>query len=502
MMSVHNIRLIRLASFIMIVILSVARGYAQKHVISLSIEDALVMGREHSIASKENLNTMRIAYWQYRNYRADMFPTISFTGTLPTLNRSLSSYQQSDGVYKFIRNNYISEEFSIAISQAIPFTGGRVSLQSNVERMDQLDNSGVGSFLTIPFNLTITQPIFAYNQYKWDRKIEPLKYENSRQNYVASIEDVNIKTVTYYFDFLLAISDKKIAQQNLLNAQKLYDIALAKKKLGTISDDELMQLHVSLLNANAKLITADNYCSEKMHILRNYLGLSDELEIVPVIPDEKIIPVASADMIREKAYSNNPIYKDFKIRLLEAEANLVQAKRNRGPNVELNLSIGNTGSDRNFFKSYTHLQNRQIAQIGINIPILDWGKRKGQYELAKSQYSLVKDRVERDGQDFKETVRSLIDNIFDQPKLVQVYEQADSIAQERYKIAIERFSLGDINVIDINYAEQEKDNARRQYINQLYLSWLYYYNLRYITLYDFETGQNLIFENIGTEEHD
>ena len=54
----------------------------------------------------------------------------------------------------------------------------------------------------------------------------------------------------------------------------------------------------------------------------------------------------------------------------------------------------------------------------------------------------------------------------------------------------------------LDYAEQEKDNARRQYINQLYLSWLYYYNLRYITLYDFETGQNLILENIGTEEHD
>ena len=162
----------------------------------------------------------------------------------------------------------------------------------------------------------------------------------------------------------------------------------------------------------------------------------------------------NADVIRAKTRENNPVYDDFKIRLTEAEANVVKAKRERMPDVNLYLSIGATGSDRSFAGSYTNLMNRQIAEIGISIPILDWGKRKGNYVQAKSDYELTKVRIEREEDQFDEKVRI----------------------------------LAEISVTDLNYAEQEKDRARKNYISQLYLSWLYYYNLRYITLYDFAAG--------------
>lgn len=467
----------------------------QRHTVHLSIEEALHIGREQSLVSKEVHNNMRISYWQYRNYRATLFPNIYLDGTLPSLNRSLSQYQQENGIYKFIPNNYIKENLGLTISQAIPFTGGQLYLQSQIERMDQLGRQRTGSFLTIPFTLTIVQPVFAYNKYKWQKKTEPLKYENSRQNYVASVENINITTVQYYFELLLSRSNLDIAMQNSDNSRKLYDIALAKRKIGTISEDDLMQLHVSMLNAEANLITAENDYSDKMNMLRNYLGFSENVDIVPEIPLAKDIPQVGADIIREKAFGNNPIYNEFKIRLIEAEANVVKAKRDKAPDVQLYVSIGNTGSDHNLFDSYSNLQNRQIAEIGISIPILDWGRRKGNLELARSKYSLTEATVAREENDFRESVRSLIANIINQPKLMEIYRIADMEAQKRYEIALERFTLGTISVIDINYAEQEKDKARKNYVYQLYLSWLYYYNLRYITLYDFERGCDLEFED-------
>ena len=307
--------------------------------------------------------------------------------------------------------------------------------------------------------------------------------------------EINITTVQYYFELLLSKSNLDIARQNRDNSSKLYDIALAKKNIGTISDDDIMQLNVSRLNADANLIVAENDYSDKMNMLRNYLGFDEYMELVPEIPEAKVIPEIGADIIREKAYGNNPIYNDFKVRLLEAESNVVKAKREKAPDVQLYVSIGNTGSDHNFFDSYTNLQNRQIAEIGISIPILDWGRRKGNLELAKSKYSLVEARVSREENDFKESVRSLIANIVNQPKLLEIYRIADIEAQKRYDIALERFTLGNISVIDMNYAEQEKDKARKNYVYQLYLSWLYYYNLRYITLYDFERGCDLKYED-------
>lgn len=467
----------------------------QQNTLSLSLEEALHIGREQSLVSKEAHNNMRISYWQYRNYRASLFPNIYLEGTLPSLNRSLSQYQQENGIYKFIPNNYIKENIGLTVSQAIPFTGGQIYLQSQIERMDQLGKNRTGSFLTIPFTFTLVQPVFAYNPYKWSQKIEPLKYKTSMQNYVASVEKINITTVQYYFELLLSKSNLDIARQNSENSRKLYDIALAKRDIGTISEDDLMQLHVSRLNADANLITAENDYSNQMNLLRNYLGFDEYVELIPEIPVAKVIPEIGAEMIKEKAYGNNPIYDDFKVRLLEAEANVVKAKRDKSPDVELYVSVGNTGSDHNFFDSYTNLQNRQIAEIGIRIPILDWGRRKGNLELAKYKYSLAEARVSREENDFKESVRSLIANIVNQPKLLEIYRVADMEAQKRYEIALERFTFGSINVIDINYAEQEKDKARKNYVYQLYLSWLYFYNLRYITLYDFERNCDLKFED-------
>lgn len=73
---------------------------------------------------------------------------------------------------------------------------------------------------------------------------------------------------------------------------------------------------------------------------------------------------------------------------------------------------------------------------------------------------------------------------------------ADSVAQCRYKTAYNIFVMGNINVLDINSAQVERDNARREYISQLYTSWLYYYNIRQLSLYDFVRDEDIIYEMI------
>ncbi len=467
---------------------------AQEKEQRLTIEEAMEIGRVKSIASMETRNNMLKAYWRFRNYKTDRLPSLSFSGTLPSLNKQLNSYQQEDGSYKFVPNNYLSEYMSLTIRQIIPFTGGEIYLESNLERMDQLGTDGMGSFLAVPFTVTLSQPLFAYNPYKWEKKVEPLRFEASKSEYVANLENVNISTVSSYFDLLTSMSNLESARQNRRNASKLYESARAREKTGTISGSDLMQLKVGLLNANANVLTAENEYLEKMNALKNYLGLDENIEITPVVPEVKMIPSISIENIRQKAYENNPIYDNFRIRLIEAEANVVKEKRERLPDVNLNLSVGTTGSHPTFAGAYTNLDNRQIAQISVSVPILDWGKRKGDYIQAKADYDLTVNKTEREEREFNEKVRILAENFLDQQELVKIYREAESVAQERYNIALNRFTVGDISVTDLNYAEQEKDNARRNYIYQLYLSWYYYYNLRYITLFDFEKGTNIAYD--------
>jgi outer membrane protein TolC len=74
---------------------------------------------------------------------------------------------------------------------------------------------------------------------------------------------------------------------------------------------------------------------------------------------------------------------------------------------------------------------------------------------------------------------------------VMLSAKADTISQSRYNVTKERFLIGKIDVLDLNVAQTERDAAKQKYINTLNNFWQFYYNMRKLTLYDFEKGQPL-----------
>ena len=69
--------------------------------------------------------------------------------------------------------------------------------------------------------------------------------------------------------------------------------------------------------------------------------------------------------------------------------------------------------------------------------------------------------------------------------------KADSIASEKYQIAKERYVLGNLSITDLSIAFQENDQAKRDYVFALRDFWGAYYQLRYLSLYDFEKNQKI-----------
>ena len=69
--------------------------------------------------------------------------------------------------------------------------------------------------------------------------------------------------------------------------------------------------------------------------------------------------------------------------------------------------------------------------------------------------------------------------------------QGSPTRQKRYKTAIETFMIGKINILDLNDAQKSKDEAVQKEIEELYLYWNYYYNIRSITLFDFLSKSTL-----------
>jgi outer membrane protein TolC len=457
-------------------------GQAQER--ELTLEEAFILAEKQSLEASIVRNTFLNSFWQYRNYKAELLPNIVLDGTLPALNRSLEVYQKEDGSYGFVKNNTLTETLSLSIEQNIPFTGGVLSIQSQLHRIDQLDSRTTG-YLTVPFSVTLQQPLFHPQTLKWAMRIEPEKYKEAMKQFKVNMETVYLNVINYYFDLLLAMVNLDMATVNLNNAVKLFEIAKGKRNLGLISQNELYQLELGRINAESEVVSVRQTYKSKLLTLRNYLRMENSDTFRPSIPRNfnwaEILP----ERVKQLAYKNNPIAHSVNRKIMEAQMRIDEAKANRGFKADILVSLGNTGSNPTLSGAYRNLQNREMVSLGIRIPVLDWGKGKGGVKLAESEREVIKRQTEQSQLNFEQNITLTVSQFHTQSKQVQLAHYADSIAQLRYETAFQTFLMGTINVLDINAAQVERDNARRKYINELYLTWFCYYTLRQITLFDF-----------------
>ena len=333
----------------------------------ITLSEAIALARAQSVDAAVALNELKTAYWEYRTFRANLLPEVNFTGTLPSYSKSYSSYQNSDGSYTFVRNNNLGLQGELSIDQNIWLTGGKLSLKSSLDYIRQLGSGGYHQFMSVPISLELTQPIFGVNTIKWDRRIEPVRYAEAKASFITATEEVTMTTITYFFNLLLAKETLATARQNKENADRLYEVAKAKRKMGQISENDLLQLKLDALQGKADVTEAESNLNAQMFQLRSFLGVSEQENLNPVVPD--VVPdveIVYKDVL-EKALERNSFAQNIRRRQLEADYQVATARGNLR-SINLFASVGYTGQDRDFKSSYHNLLDNQVVQVGFSIP--------------------------------------------------------------------------------------------------------------------------------------
>lgn len=464
---------------------------------SLSLSEVMMRARRNSVDAEVALNQLKSAYWEYRSYRAELLPEVSLNATLPSYRKQYSSYMNNDGSYSFVRNNYLQMDGELSVTQNIWLTGGKVSVNTSLDFYRQLGSPAFNRYMTIPVALTLTQPIFGVNNLKWDRKIEPVRYSEAKAQFLSATENVALTAINYYFSLLMAQENHSIAEQNLENAERLYEVAKEKREMGRISQNDLLQMELNLLNAKSDLTDCVSDLKSNMFNLRSFLDYGENVDIVPEIPvDVPEVEINYGDAL-EKALANNKFAKNMLRRQLEADYEVAKAK---GAQREINLfaQIGYTGTDKNFAGGYQNLKDNQVVEIGFEIPLVDWGRRKGKVKVAESNRKLVESQVRQENMNFNQNLFILVERYGNQLRQLETAHRADEIAQKRYATNVETFLIGKISTLDLNDSRVKKDEARREYVNELYRFWNYYYQIRSLTLWDYQkdTGIDADFDAI------
>ena len=474
--------------FSVLIILWCGNIYAQ--VQQLTLPEVVQIAREHSIASKQAVTQKKTNYWQYRSFLADYKPQLSLEGTVPGFTRSFVEVVQPDGTILFQPVSYNNGILGLALSQSIALTGGTIYVQQQMQRFDDFARKTT-RYNGIPFEVGLKQPLFQFNPLKWDRKIQPLKYQEGNQQFIQSLEQVALDATGYYFELLVAQVNLQIAEKNRSNNDTLYKIAQHKLELGKISQNDLLQLQMGLLTAQKDLASAQQSAAVASLKLKLYMGSRDERNLELGIPLEKDEFDIDTRIALDEAFANRSAAIGFRRKLLEAERDVQSARKDNGLNASLNATFGLSNQGRKPGEIYVNPQDREFVELQLVLPILTWGRNKARTEVARANQEFAQQSVEQDKLTFEQEIFTQVTLLQMLQKQVKLTKLADEIAAERYQIAKERFILSDLSVTDLGIATQEKDIAKRDYILALRDYWQSYYSLRLLTLYDFELNRKI-----------
>ncbi len=384
----------------------------------------------------------------------------------------------------------------LTVNQNIAPLGGSVYMQTGLQRLDVFSDNQV-SFQSTPVVVGYAQNLFGYNYLKWNKRIEPVRYSYSKKLYAETLELVSSGAATRFFQLATAQSNWQSADYNYANADTLYQYAQGRYEIGTITENEMLQLEINYLSEQTNRLNARIEMDDRILNLRSFLGITSNVEIVaevsPEVP-EFAVPVDEALLL---AHQNSPDMELFHLQKLQSESAVAQANSARGFKADLYVQFGLSQTDTRFSNLYRDPLNSQLVSLGIRIPILDWGVGRGRTEVAKSNLEKAKIDIAQARTDFDANVIKLVKQFNLQADKVDIAHRTTTRALRRNEVAYRLYLLGKSTLLDLNAAIEEKDRSQRAYINELQSYWSLYYGIRSITGWDFEQNSPL---NSPTED--
>lgn len=454
-----------------------------------SLADVIELAKQQSPLSKQAETRKENRYWQYRFYKSNYNPQLRLSGTLPNFSRTTEPIVQPDGTISYQPIDQTSTSTRLGLFQPIPWTGGNISINTNLDYFENNKNK-ISAWRGDPFNVSLNQPVFAFNQLKWDRRTEPLRYEESKRSYVEEMELISRTAVNRFFDVLDAQINLQIAEYNLANNDTIYKIEEGRYNIGTTPRDKLLQAELQLLRSQQDVTQAKINLQNSKLQLRYYLGLKDTEEFELVLPGEVPQLDISQDEALQYARNNRSDYIAFARRKIEAEREVMQARGQQFQvNVALTYGLSNTGPAVQDI--YNDPLSQQTVNLGFNIPILDWGRNRARMQTALANKKLNDYVIAQDEINFEQEIITQVRQFDVLMSQIAITRKSDEVATERYVVSQNRYLVGRIDITNLNIALTEKDSAKRSYVNALRSFWTAYYDMRGLTLFDFATNQLL-----------
>ena len=488
MKSLYNLR------YLVLCLLALGLAYtgSAQHTVVLDLKRTIGLANDSSLTAFRNQNMYLSGYWEFRTYKANRLPSLSLNLTPAQYYRYITQrYDSNSDMDVYREQQMFSAGGGLTLQQNFDWTGGTFYLESDLEYMRNFGDTKSTQYSSVPVRVGYTQSLLGYNPFRWERKIEPLKYEKVKKEFIYNTEVLSEEAVTYFFALAMAQADYKLAQENALSTDTLYNIGLKRHKIASISQADLLTLQLDKVNAQNTLENSRIALKRAMSALALFLNMDKHTTIELDLPGRPTAFEIPVDEALAKAKLNNPTYLQQRQNVLEAEQQVNKTKIESRFNATLNASVGFNQVAERFKDVYRRPLQQDLVNISVSIPLVDWGVRKGKYNMARNNLNVVKTSARQEELSLEEEVTMTVSDFNIQLRLISSAEEALDLAVMAYEQTRQRFIIGKADVNSLTLSLNRQQEAQKNYISALQNYWLNYYKIRRLTLHDFESGFSL-----------
>ena len=262
--------------------------------------------------------------------------------------------------------------------------------------------------------------------------------------------------------------------------------------VGNIAETDLLLLEMDVMRSNTDISSAQLQKQTANEDLRNFLGIYDDISFDLNLPLEIPDVLIDKELALAEARRNRSTVLSLQRRLLEAESIVNREKAETGINGQISGDIGITGFGGNIKDAYSSLIDQEVVALRLSIPIADWGKSKARYEIAKSNYDLIRLNTGLDEINFENEVKIAVQQFELVKQNVTLSKRSYEASQKRYDLTKKRYVIGKVGITELNLADVEQESQRVSYIQAINSFWSAYYRMRSLTLYDFINNTSLV----------
>jgi outer membrane protein len=399
------------------------------------------------------------------------------TGTAPVYDKDNFSVRQPDGTIQFLNRSQINSTINFGFVQPIAATGGTVSVNTSLTRFDELIGR-TKTYSGTPIYIQLQQPLFGFNNFKWQNRIAPLKLKKTKLEQQNNRFTIAYNAAVYFFEIATLQTDLEIISENITVNSKNLIAAQKRKDLGVGDEDKLLQLQATGINLQQQLQKINLQLQSTIIKIKNDLLIEDtslSVKLPQNFPTIKIGVRAIMDSIK----MNNVTKLENEIARLELLAEKDRLTKEKTQiNVLVSFGLNNSGNTvQNIFNQPN---DQQRLNIGFSIPITDWGKRKNTAAINKLNMQLLQLNEQQQTRGLETEIQLTLLNLYQIKTNYLTTIELENIGKKQYERSVALFNNGKITFLELQAAALNNANYKKELFNNIKEYYLLVYKLEQI----------------------